>query len=260
MDPFRILGPATVSFSGGLTSAYMLRRILDAYEDALPADVHVLFADTGKERDETYDFVREVAKRWSVEIAWVSRPGLFEQLITDRSYLPNPVTRFCTQELKIRPMKNWMRERGYEHWTNAIGIRADEPRRVAKMRGADRRERFDVSLPLATAGITIGDVRAFWSAQPFTLALRPWEGNCDLCFLKGAAKRRRIIEDRPDLAEWWIEQERRIGATFRAKTPSYAALLDSVRRQVRLPIAPPDDDADSLVDCLCGGDDVQEAA
>lgn len=250
MDPFRVVGPATVSFSGGLTSAYMLRRVLDAYDGALPGDVHVLFADTGKEREETYAFVREVGERWGVEIVRVARPGLFDQLIVDRSYLPNPVTRFCTQELKIRPMKNWMRARGYEHWTNAVGIRADEPRRVAKIRGADRRERFDVALPLATAGVTLADVRVFWDAQSFTLNLRPWEGNCDLCFLKGAAKRRRIMEERPDLAGWWIEQERRTGARFRADSQSYAALLASVQKQVRLPLV--DDDSDAIADCFCG--------
>jgi len=32
----------------------MLRRILD---EGLRPDVHVIFADTGKERNETYDFV-----------------------------------------------------------------------------------------------------------------------------------------------------------------------------------------------------------
>lgn len=32
-DPFRLVPPAAVAFSGGRTSAYMLRRILDAHGD-----------------------------------------------------------------------------------------------------------------------------------------------------------------------------------------------------------------------------------
>jgi hypothetical protein len=105
-------------------------------------------------------------------------------------------------------------------------LRADEPRRVARMREATqkRQDRWDVALPLADAGVTLLDVNEFWSRQQFDLRLRPHEGNCDLCFLKGIGKRRQIIRDRPDLAEWWIEQERRTGGTFRADAPSYADL------------------------------------
>lgn len=223
MNPFDIDGPAVISFSGGRTSGYMLRRILDV---GLKPDVHVIFADTGKERDETYDFIRAVADQWAVPIAWVHRPGYFTQLITDRSYLPNPVMRFCTQELKIRPMRDYMLAHGYEHWTNVVGIRADEQRRVAKMREAaeKRIERWDIELPLADAGVTEADVMAFWAAQPFDLHLNQFEGNCDLCFLKGPKKRQQIMRDRPDLAVWWVEQEERIGATFRRDCPSYADL------------------------------------
>jgi 3'-phosphoadenosine 5'-phosphosulfate sulfotransferase (PAPS reductase)/FAD synthetase len=237
-----IEGPATVSFSGGRTSGYMLRRCLDA---GLQPDVHVLFANTGKERPETLDFVQACAERWDVTIHWIeyafpepfaernyttaSRAGEpFTALIHKRQYPPNPVTRFCTSELKIRPMRNWMRAQGYDDalWTNVVGIRADEPRRVARMRGKNTEGRWDCALPLADAGVTVGDVMAFWAAQPFDLQLRQSEGNCDLCFLKGTAKRRNIIRERPDLAVWWAEQEAWLGKTFRRDTPSYAALLN----------------------------------
>ncbi len=258
-DPFLIEGPAAVSFSGGRTSGLMLRRILDA---GLQPDVHVLFADTGKEREETYDFIREVASRWAVEIHWLSRSAEegrtpFEQLIRDRKLLPNPVTRFCTQELKIRPMRDWMRARGYEHWSNVIGLRADEPHRVARMRAANdtARERWHNVMPLAEAGLTVADVDAFWAAQPFDLRLRKWEGNCDLCFLKGIKKRERIMADRPDLAAWWIEMEKLRGATFRSDAPSYAALADRTRRQQVFPFAAPGCELDpldgDLADCAC---------
>ena len=222
---FAIDGPAVISFSGGRTSAYMLRRVLD--EGGLRPDVHVIFADTHKERDETYAFVRACGVAWGVPIHVVERSGGFAQLITDRKFLPNPVTRFCTQELKIRPMRVWMLARGYEHWTNVVGIRADEPRRVAKMRAAaeTRRERWDIALPLADAGVTIGEVDRFWRSQPFDLQLQPHEGNCDLCFLKGYAKVKNIVRDRPDLANWWAEQEERTGGTFRNDRPSYRAML-----------------------------------
>lgn len=255
MRHFRIAGPGVISFSGGRTSAYMLRRCLDV---GIDADVHVLFADTGKERVETYEFVAEVARRWGVLVHTVRRDPEghatpFDRLIAERKFLPNPVTRFCTQELKIRPMRDWMRARGYEHWTNAVGIRADEPRRVAKMRAAaeKRSERWDIALPLADAGVTVEEVEAFWRCQPFDLRLRRWEGNCDLCFLKGTAKRERIMRDRPDLADWWIAKEAETGALFRADALPYAALMRRASLPM-LPFAPEDlDGIDDMGDCVC---------
>jgi hypothetical protein len=49
-NPYLITGPALISFSGGRTSAFMLRQILDAHGGTLPDDVVVAFANTGKER------------------------------------------------------------------------------------------------------------------------------------------------------------------------------------------------------------------
>ena len=53
------------------------------------------------------------------------------------------------------------------------------------------------------------DVLAWWQRQPFDLALRSYEGNCDLCYLKGHGKITAILRDQPDLAGWWIAQEAR---------------------------------------------------
>jgi hypothetical protein len=286
VNPYQIEGPAIVSFSGGRTSGFMLRQILDAHGGALPDDVRAVFANTGKERTETLDFVRDVSERWSVPIVWLerrrqdpaapssfaivdhataSRDGEpFADLIRERSYLPNPVTRFCTSELKVRPMSKWAEAHGWaaDGWTNVIGLRADEPHRIARMDpsagGRNRDGRFDTYCPMGKAGHVLADVAAFWELQPFDLRLRPWEGNCDLCFLKGTAKRQRIMYDRPDLAAWWIEQEGRLTdrkgrpATFRIDTPSYARLADVTRRQLRLPmIDAAACDPTDLGDCVC---------
>ncbi len=221
IDPFLIEGPAVISFSGGRTSGYMLRRILDA---GIGRDVHVVFADTGKERRETYDFLIDCERHWAIRVQIVRRPGMFTQLIADKQMLPNPVMRFCTSELKMKPIEHFMRAQGYTRWTNVVGIRADEPRRIVRLR--EREDRYsDVALPLADAGVTLADVTAFWQAQPFDLDLRPGEGNCDLCFLKGFGLRQQIARDHPELAVWWIEQERDRGRTFRHDAPRYLHLL-----------------------------------
>ena len=287
-DPFRVDGPAILSVSGGRTSAYMLRRIVQAHGGTLPADVIATFANTGKEMPETLDFVRDLAERWGVAIHWLeyrwrsgehyfaevdhataSRNGEpFDLLIEARSMLPNPVARFCTQELKIRTMQRFAWSLGWRDWTNVVGLRADEPRHVANLRARNEggKDGWDISLPLASAGITRRDVAAFWRAQNFDLRLpningATPHGNCDLCFLKSAATIAGIIRDRPELARWWIEKETDHAARpnkqamsdrgylqFRMDRPSYAAMLDASQRQENFDFG----DLDQRIDCYCG--------
>ena len=264
-DPFRCDGPTVISFSGGRTSGLMLRRILDAHDGALPSDVHVVFANTGRERVETLRFVADCAQRWSVPVRWIerdwSRPAAdrwreveyetasrdgepFAQLIASKQFLPNALMRFCTQDLKIRPMRAFMKAQGHDTWTNVVGLRRDEPRRVARLRARDHGE-WDVACPLYDAGVTVADVAAFWEAQPFDLGLRPWEGNCDGCMLKASPFLARIERDRPGTLDWWIEQERLRGGSFvqertylqilaRATAPSLPGIFDD---QPALPCA-----------------------
>ena len=263
-NPYRIEGPALVSFSGGRTSAFMLHQILKAHDGKLPDDVHVMFANTGKEREETLRFVHECATRWGVPITWVerdpdpaarargclryrevtfataSRAGEpFAAYLADirrmrdakgePRYLPNPSMRTCTTELKVRVMKRAMRARGHEHWDAVLGIRADEPDRVRKLRN-ETAERWEHVLPLADAGVEESDVLAFWTHQPFDLGLQPHEGNCDLCHLKSAEARVVTMAEHPRFADWWATQEELMGLQFLPATksrkgePSYRAL------------------------------------
>ena len=59
-----------ISFSGGRTSAYMLYKILEA-NDGLPNRVKVIFTNTGREMEQTLDFVQECSHRWKVDIVWL---------------------------------------------------------------------------------------------------------------------------------------------------------------------------------------------
>ncbi|MAY02914.1 MAG: Nin-like protein [Gammaproteobacteria bacterium] len=228
----------------------MLFRVLEAFDFSLPDGIKVIFANTGKEVEETLQFVDECSRQWGVDIVWLerrvranegegnkyiyetlqvdfstaSRKGEpFESLIRARQYLPNPVARFCTAELKIRAIQDYMK-RDHESWVEAVGIRYDEPRRVAKMRNEKR-----VVLPLVADRVAVGDISQFWKNQPFDLRLpndngvTPY-GNCDLCFLKGLGKKLSIIENRPGVEVWWSEQERQIGGRFRKDEPGYSDL------------------------------------
>jgi 3'-phosphoadenosine 5'-phosphosulfate sulfotransferase (PAPS reductase)/FAD synthetase len=262
-DPFRIDGPAIVSFSGGRTSGYMLWRILQAYGGTLPDDVMVCFANTGREMPATLDFVRDCAAQWNVPIRWLeyrrqhdahayevvnhnsaSREGEpFEQMLAWMNVLPNVQARSCTTQLKIKTMRRYaMTHLGWLHWTNAVGLRADEMGRVH--RAKLRRERWQLVCPLADAGIEEPDVLAFWRGQPFDLQTKhKAEGNCDGCFLKRRDAIGRMFLEHPDRMAWWVKQERvareRFGvcnaSSFRIDREGYAEIADRVLRQGRLP-------------------------
>ena len=162
--------------------------------------------------------------------------------------LPNPVTRFCTSELKIMPMKRFMKERGYKDWYNVIGLRYDEPRRVGKQKRANDSgaNPWESLTPLYDAKATVQDVFKFWEASNFDLNLpnhggKTLAGNCDLCYLKGMKTITSILKERPDLADWWVEQENKIEklnvgteyeerivstAKFRQDRPPFIELVD----------------------------------
>lgn len=284
-DPFLIDGPACISFSGGRTSGYMLWRILQAHGGTLPEDVFVCFQNTGKELPETLDFIQECADRWSVPITWIELAGFntdgdgvsdnliyrtvdratcsvngepFEFLLTRLKALPNPAARTCTSYMKTRLLAQWMRDKGYgRDWVKVLGLRADEPRRVANLSAPNRETRWGEGYaPLARDGVTVRDVAEFWRQQPFDLRLpnlngKTMHGNCDLCFLKPANQILALIREQPKRAIWWAKQERTgeraTGGLFRIDRPSYKQMLAFADEQGEM--FKFDDEA--LQDCAC---------
>lgn len=251
-------GNVHIAFSGGRTSAFMLHQILEANGD-LPDCVEVTFENTGREMPQTLDFVAECAQRWGVMVTWleyravapffeiVGRQGAcengkpFEALIRKKKFLPNQAARFCTTELKVRTAKRYLRSIGWDYWTNAVGLRADEPKRL-KEEGVKHGDRWMIWQPLAHAGVGKHDVTAFWRAQPFDLQLPNvrgscWLGNCDGCFLKSEANLTALAREHPDRAAWWEKMEALASelttgsvATF-SKRYSRVAIRDFIERQ-----------------------------
>jgi 3'-phosphoadenosine 5'-phosphosulfate sulfotransferase (PAPS reductase)/FAD synthetase len=281
-DPFKIDSQTCISFSGGRTSAYMLWRVLQS-NSGLPDDCVVMFANTGKEDEATLKFVRDCGEHWGVPITWLewqdaeeprdrvrvvdfasaARNGEpFEALIRKKNYLPNPVTRFCTVDLKIKPFANYCRHHiGWDDWDNMVGIRADEPRRVAKIRAnpSDGMNGIHRLMPLADANVTRQDVAQFWAKQSFDLGLPniggvTYHGNCDLCFLKGASQILSLIAEKPERAIWWASQEGSItnpgitgGGYFRKDRPNYSSMLKFSKEQRDM-----FDKNEEAIACFCG--------
>ncbi|RYF51362.1 MAG: Nin-like protein [Comamonadaceae bacterium] len=293
-DPFRLTGPTCLSFSGGSTSGYMLWRTLQSNTVAdLKRWLRVAFANTGLEHPKTLKFVDDTNLHWlrplGLAIDWVefrddeaghavvtyetaSREGEpFLALVKKRNYPPNPITRFCTSELKIHAMHKRLRALGWcdenAEWDQFIGIRADEPRRVAKIRArgtSTETSKETMCMPLADAGVGVAAVDDFWAKQPFQLELprhkgRTLAGNCVLCFLKPRKQVESLMASDPSYAVVWIKMENDtvktikpnlvetgffdadgepllkevigLGARFRKDWPTYEQMLHSVLAQ-----------------------------
>lgn len=126
-------------------------------------------------------------------------------------------------------MKKFMIAMGYKRWDSVIGIRADEPRRIAKL-SRQPPERWTNVMPLAKARVTEADVLAFWRTQPFDLGLASdpvlgtYRGNCDGCVLKATDKLLRIEREEPGRLAWWETAERDTGSAFRRDRYGYGRL------------------------------------
>ena len=234
-DPYLITGPALISFSGGRTSAYMLKMILDAHGGTLPDDVHVAFANTGKEREETLRFVHECATRWNVKVRWLEfvtnlrRPGAaarFEEvgynsasrngeplsrLIARKQALFSTIRgRWCTEACKVGVLQDFMETVGFPRgsYTEVLGFRADERDRVYELPRKPRSADLSLAFPLAAAGVRKGDVLRWWEAQPFDLMIPRGTGNCDHCPFVSDKSRIARARMNPEGLDWWEAHEK----------------------------------------------------
>lgn len=240
-------GNVQIAFSGGRTSAYMLHQILDA-NGGLPDRAEVVFTNTGRERNETLDFVAEVGNRWGVLVTWLEyRPVMplfavvgyqgasrnaepFEALIERKKALPNQAQRWCTEEMKVKTARRYLVSLGWKKWTKLTGIRADEPAR----HNPTKQPRETIIQPLKLDGVTKHTVISFWKKQPFDLHLpiikgRTVGGNCRKCFLKSEADI--AAEIRSDSSDDWPDRmEAKTGHTF-SKRYSHREMRDFMARQ-----------------------------
>jgi 3'-phosphoadenosine 5'-phosphosulfate sulfotransferase (PAPS reductase)/FAD synthetase len=260
----------------------MLYKVLEAGGGQLPNEAIVCFANTGKEDEATLKFVHDCETHWCVKITWLeytveneenafkvvdyltaARNGEPFDAVIKRyePYLPNGRARYCSSQMKTRTMHRYLKSIGWEDWDTFIGIRADEPRRVSKFRANPHPEtkHETICLPLVTTNISSKDVGKFWTEQSFDLGLpnmngKTMHGNCDLCMLKPKAQILSLIQEKPERATWWIEQEKNAakrctgdGKYFAIDRPSYEEMYKYAAEQVDM-----FDKNEDPISCFCG--------
>lgn len=265
--PFAHAGvPSFAGISGGRTSA-MMAALLDP-------KVILCFENTGREHEATLQFLLRLEEALGRRIFWLEwRPpprrgdppkmfgfevvtyetahkrsgalfeGLLEALADYRAtkgkppIVPHQGLRICTAYLKHRVQRAFMRACGVDiddPQEQILGLRADEPARVARLTELETRAR-SYRAPLSAAGIAKLDVHRLWSRQPFDLEIEhDRQGNCGACFLKDDADRSRVLGEEWCDADWWIDLQRRYPDFGGNDKHSYAQLLHE--RPTRLAI------------------------
>lgn len=158
----------------------------------------------------------------------------FEQIIKDRSnYLPNKMVRYCTSEMKIIPIFNYLKGLDILPVEMRIGYRPTEKRRVEAMKSkADSNglEKFKTvidatgkrnkwgeldyrkaSFPLYEDNISKDTIYSYWEDKPVRFAYR---NNCVMCVNRQPLMISHMATKEKNKVEWAKSIEKETGNQF----------------------------------------------
>lgn len=218
--------PLLISFSGGQTSAYMTYCLMNDEAILHEYEPYIVFANTGLEHKKTIDFIHQCEKYFNWNVIWLeavvqhekgkgtrhrivnyetaARNGEPFRDVVAKYSLPNVKFRHCTRELKQSVIFSYCREMfGMVNVDTAIGIRADETRRIVKS------SKQKIMYPLIDLyPVDKQDVLDFWAGMPFQLGLPEYLGNCVSCFQKSDKKLLKALQECPEYFDFIEKMER----------------------------------------------------
>lgn len=163
------------------------------------------------------------------KIDWVTGKTFDNILVssTGKRYLPNVMQRFCTVDMKIRPIIDWWYNTISEPIEERIGFRANESRRANNMlkrckddgfiyskvvtgkRGSRNKwtefKHKKPSFPLIDDNIFKDEIESYWNGKSVRFA---YMNNCVGCFHRSAALLKKMHQKHPSKLEWFAMQER----------------------------------------------------
>lgn len=123
------------------------------------------------------------------------------------------------------PTNYYLKSIGWKSWNNAVGIRADEARRIKP----SPVKYIKYWHPLNEDKKRKQDIIKFWNKNNFDLRLQT-TSNCDGCFLKSEANRAAMWRSHPERMQWWVKMENLVRGNF-IYQESYQELGNFVDKQ-----------------------------
>ncbi|SEQ99826.1 phosphoadenosine phosphosulfate reductase family protein [Sphingobium sp. YR768] len=184
--------------SGGRDSA-ALAVYMRQHHAELPLEY--FFTDTGKELPEVYAFLDRLEGFLGRSILRLNPDRDFDFWLSEYgNFLPSPRTRWCTRQLKLRPLEHWLR-RDLDDGVivhSYVAIRADEPTREGYQA---THPNMQVYLPLRDAGYdkagVIEMLRQADVGEPDYYSWRSRSG-CTFCFFQQKIEWVRLAENHRD--------------------------------------------------------------
>lgn len=215
-----------VSFSGGETSAYMAKWLIENKSDEY--EMVFVFANTGEENEETLDFVNKCDLEFGLNVVWVEavvhhgeRKGTSHRIVdfesasrngqpfeeTIKKYgIPNQAFPHCNREMKLRPIHSYIKNGlGWKDYYTAIGIRYDEIDRIVA-----NRKTYNIIYPLIEdVRMTKVKINFWWDNYKFRLNLKGYQGNCKTCWKKSKKNLCKIAQENPSYYDFFREMEKK---------------------------------------------------
>lgn len=202
-----------ITVSGGRSSAMMARHIQTSEKYKNYNKLYV-FCNTGMERQETIDFLKNIENNWGIDLIKIEgvysdefgkgvdykivdwdtldmNCDTFEKMIAHKNKgifngLPNQDAPYCSENLKTTPARklaNYIF--GNNNYITSIGFRKEDmPKRIS---WAEIKEDKNKIFPLITDfqnPISQFDLNDWWKNQDFKLEIHGKYGNCELCWKK----------------------------------------------------------------------------
>lgn len=184
--------------SGGRDSAALAVHMRE-HHPQLPLEY--FFTDTGKELPEVYAFLDRLEGFLGKPIVRLNPDRDFDFWLREYGdFLPSPRTRWCTRQLKLRPLEHWLRPDLDAGITvhSYVAIRADEPSREGYQA---THENMRVHLPLRAAGIDrAGVIELLQSADVGEPEYYGWRSRsgCTFCFFQQKIEWVGLAKHHPD--------------------------------------------------------------
>lgn len=173
------------------------------------------------ERQKTLKALMDLEQLIGKEIVWV-RGKSFDQVIDENSALPTWARRFCTTEMKMVPIFEYLYPR-FGKTIHNIGFRADEFERIKKGEierpfkrpiscniFGERRQNWEEinwqkrQFPLRR--MFHYEIRDWWKKNHPEIDF-PWDSNCAGCHHKPNEVIKKNYQEDPEILEWFAMQE-----------------------------------------------------
>ena len=164
-------------------------------------ELEYFFTDTGKELKEVYDFLDRLEGFLGKPIARLNPDRDFDFWLEEYNhFLPSARTRWCTRQLKLRPLEHWLRAdlAAGVKIHSYVAIRSDEPHRDGYQA---THPGMTVHLPLREAGIDRrGVIELLESAGVGEPEYYKWRtrSGCTFCFFQQKIEWVRLMTEHPD--------------------------------------------------------------